>query len=74
MKGMFHTLGTYEVHTCVHTYKGLVRKSQRMKLYVKSVHELEDNAKINFKERRCESHDWFQLTQGRIQCQAVLNL
>jgi len=54
---MFDTSGKYEVHTCVHTYTGLVRKFQGMKLYVKSVHELEDSAKINFKERRCESHD-----------------
>ena len=45
------------MHTYLHTYIGLVRKSQRMKLCVNSVHELEDNAKINFKESRCESHD-----------------
>ena len=43
------------MHTCVRMYIGLVRKSQRMKLCVKSRHELKDNAKINFKERRCES-------------------
>jgi len=45
------------MRTYMCTYIGLVRKSQRMKLCAKSIHELEDNAKINFKECRCESHD-----------------
>jgi hypothetical protein len=59
-KGMFHASEKYKVQyvcTYIHTYTALVRKSQRMKLYVKSVHELEDNAKMNFKEGRCESRD-----------------
>jgi hypothetical protein len=45
------------IHVYIHAYIGLVRKSQRMKLCAKSIHELEDNAKINFKESRRESCD-----------------